>query len=274
MGVMRLLIVCLERVPLAVSAALLRAVVLVWWGLLPVRKKLAVKNFSNAFPSLAPGPSIRGGMRSMLLGYVEFFRAMRGASVDWRFRGFGPLVERHRRGEGSLVVTGHSGAWELMGLAASRDLGLRVTVIARRPSSVAVREKLAELRRDAGFEVLAPEGSFFMAAKAFDEGRIVVFLLDQRHNTGEPMEFFGRLAWTSKALALLALRKKAPVFGAWAHRRGIGQHDFVLYGAIPLGGGVVEDTQKLVGFTEDRIRERPGEWLWLHDRWKVPKEAA
>ena len=171
------------------------------------------------------------------------------------------------------MLTGHSGAWELMGLATSRDLGLPITVIVRQPASESVRARLETLRRRIGLEVLSPSGSFFQAAKAYDQGRVVVFLLDQRHNKGEPLQFFGRPAWTSRGLALLSARKNAPVFGAWATRTGLGRHLFVLYDKIPRSGETLGDTQAMLGFTEERIRECPEEWLWLHDRWRNPEEG-
>ena len=101
----------------------------------------------------------------------------------------------------------------------------------------------------------------------------MVFLLDQRHNRGIPVEFFGRPAWTSRALALLAKRKEAPVFGAWAYREGLGRHMFRLEGPLPLGSEIEDNTQRFSEFMASRIRERPAHWLWLHDRWRVPKEA-
>jgi len=245
----------------------------VWWWVLPLRKRVAKENFQHAFPDMRPGPALREAVASMILGYAEFLRGTRKPCLDFEFQGFEPLLERTKSGKGSLVLTGHGGAWELIGLASARDLKLPVTLIARRPTSASARRLVARLRAAAGLEILPPEGSFFQASKALRAGRVVVFLLDQRHNGGVPVPFFGRPALTSKGLALLAKRTGSPVFGAWAFRRGVGKHRFVLSEALLVEGEPDEDTARFMAFTEARIRECPEHWLWLHARWRLPEAA-
>lgn len=271
---MRLLFWFLAWAPLWMAGAFARLVSWIWWCLVPYRKTLAVTNFSLAFPGLPPGPALRESMASMILSIAELQHELRKPKIRLEFTGFEPLVERSKNGEGSLVLTGHGGAWELLGLAASRNLGLPITVIVRHISSPAVQSMIGRLRATSGLEVLPPANSFFMASKALAEGRVVVFLLDQRHNTGLAVPFFGRPALTSKALALLAKRSGAPVFGGWARREGRGHHHFELWGPLDTQGRAQEDTEKFMEFTQNRIVERPAHWLWLHDRWKDSGEIA
>ena len=263
----------LSRLPLRVSKGVCGLLAWIWWLVFPVRRATARQNLGRAFPELAPGPVLRESFRSMLLGYVEFSAESRRPRLELTFEGFEPLVERANRGEGSLVLTGHGGAWELLGLASARELNLPISLIARVPSDASTRATIRSLRLSYGLEILPPEGSFFQAAKAYERGRVVVFLLDQRHNRGIPVEFFGQKAWTSRALALLAQRKDAPVFGAWAYREGFGRHQFKLKGPMSLTGDIENNTALFSQFMEERIRECPAHWLWLHDRWRVPKEA-
>lgn len=263
----------LSRLPLRAAHWTCRGLAWMWWVVLPVRKAIARENLRQAFPELSAGPVLRESLTSMLMGYVEFSRESRAPGLALRFEGFEALVKRAQRGQGSLVLTGHGGAWELLGLASARELGLPISLIARIPADASTRAAIRSLRKSYGLEVLPPEGSFFQAAKAYESGRVVVFLLDQRHNRGIPVEFFGRDAWTSRALALLAQRKEAAVFGGWAYRQGLGSHRFVLSGPLELSSSVEENTACFSKFMEARIRECPAHWLWLHDRWRVPVEA-
>ena len=263
----------LSRLPLRVSHGVCGLLAWVWWLVLPIRRSTARENLRQAFPGMNAGPTLRESVRSMLLGYVEFSAESRRSVLELNFQGFESLVDRAERGQGSLVLTGHGGAWELLGLASARELRLPISLIARVPTDASTRATIRSLREAYGLEILPPEGSFFQAAQAYERGRVVVFLLDQRHNRGIPVEFFGRPAWTSRALALLAKRKEAPVFGAWAFREGIGRHMFRLEGPLPLGSEIEDNTQRFSEFMASRIRERPAHWLWLHDRWRVPKEA-
>jgi KDO2-lipid IV(A) lauroyltransferase len=36
-----------------------------------------------------------------------------------------------------------------------------------------------------------------------------------------------------------------------------------------MSGDATEDTQRLHKFLEGVIREHPGQWLWIHRRWKT-----
>jgi len=258
----------LARLPNWLSWRVSGGLAWVWWWVVPVRKKLAVRNFSAAFPGEKPGPALRQSVRSMIEGYVEFVRENRTPSLKYRFSNFEMLCARAKDGKGALVLTGHGGAWELLGRACAKELNLPITLIVRRPASARTRDWVERLRESSGMQLLPPEGSFFDACQAVREGRVVVCLLDQRHNGGLKVPFFDRPAKTSKGLALMAYRTGVPVFGAWAFREGLGHHHFVLYSAFDMSGDVGEDTASFAAFTEARIRECPAHWLWLHARWR------
>jgi len=271
---MRLLLGFLAWAPLWVADGFSRMLAWLWWLVYPHRKVLAVANFSLAFPEIKPGPALREGLASLVLSIAEVQRETRKPQLNLEFSGFEALCQRAQDGQGSLVVTGHGGAWELLGLAASRDLKLPITVIVRHIASPSLRRVIEGLRDTAGLELLPPENSFFLASKALSKGRVVVFLIDQRHNNGLKVPFFGRDALTSKALALLAKRSGAPVFGGWATRLGRGHHRFQLWGPLETTGDLLQDTAEYTAFIEERIRERPAHWLWLHDRWRDSGERT
>ena len=258
----------LAGLPLRLSSGIAVGLAWLWWWVVPVRKRLAVQNFERAFPDRRAGPALRQSVYSMIHGYIEFAREHRRPTARYRFSDFESLRERVQDGKGALVLTGHGGAWELLGRACSVELGLPITLIVRQPTSPGTKAWIEGLRCSAGLELLPPEGSFFAACRAIRQGRVVVCLLDQRHNGGLNVPFFGRPAKTSKGLALLAYRTGAPVYGAWAFREGFGQHHFVLHPPIALSGCVAEDTASFAAFTEARIRECPTNWLWLHARWR------
>jgi KDO2-lipid IV(A) lauroyltransferase len=90
------------------------------------------------------------------------------------------------------------------------------------------------------------------------------------------VDFFGTPASTSFALAKLALRTGAaaiPLFIPWDERR----KRFVLQISPPLTidqtGNEEEDTRRLTATwtkaIENKIREYPDQWLWIHKRWRT-----
>ena len=204
----------------------------------------------------------------MFLSFVELLRYERSTYDGFELVGWDNLIDRANRGVGSLVLTGHGAGWELVGAVAATKLNLPITVIVKRPSSPNSARIIERIRTSFGLELLEPEGSFWLASQALARGRVVVFLLDQRHNGGISVPFFGRDALTSKGLALLSKRSGVPVFPAWQVRLGTGRHLFEIFPAMGLSGDVMEDTSLFMRFYEERIIENPAGWLWLHDRWR------
>ncbi|HEX6897553.1 MAG TPA: lipid A biosynthesis acyltransferase, partial [Bryobacteraceae bacterium] len=58
-----------------------------------------------------------------------------------------------------------------------------------------------------------------------------------------------------------------PGFAVWSEK----EHRYVLrfYPPVPITGDVTAVTQRLHARLEEVIREAPGQWLWIHRRWKT-----
>lgn len=230
-----------------------------WWTLLPVRKRLAISNYQLAFPERDPA-ELRRAVGEIAAGYVDLLLQRWAKLRD---------VELLRGG--GIALSGHGGAWDLALISAAREVP--VTVFVRTPTNPLAARLIAALRRRGDLELLPPRGSMEAAYKALDRGRVVLFVLDQRHNQGLAVPFFGRPARTSAAFAAMAWRTRAPLFGAWASRGPDGRHQLEierLDWAIPDDRAEAIDalTRRSQRFYEDHIRARPWSWLWLHDRWK------
>jgi KDO2-lipid IV(A) lauroyltransferase len=232
----------------------------VWWWLVPIRKRLAVANFSAAFPDLPP-KTLQRTVGEMVWGYVELARGKR-AEVHGA-----ELVQ-----EGGICLAGHLGAWD-MGLISAGEC-VNATVFVRTPANPLVARWIERARLRTGLQLLAPSGSAMAAYRALRSGRLLVFVQDQRHNQGIPVPFFGRPALTSRGCGVLAARTGAPVFGARQWRDASGNHH-ISFERLPMNvsedpeTAVRELTEASQRFYEDRINLAPHSWLWLHDRWRA-----
>jgi len=106
---------------------------------------------------------------------------------------------------------------------------------------------------------------------ALRAGLPVGMLIDQKHNRGLPIPFFGRAAMTGTAIAELALKYDAPIFVAQLERLEGARFRVTIDPALvmpPAGPNAVADIlTRLNARLEQFIRARPGQWLWLHRRW-------
>jgi KDO2-lipid IV(A) lauroyltransferase len=176
-------------------------------------------------------------------------------------------------GRGAIVVTGHTGNWELLGAATARRWPL--TVVARRVNDDRFDSLVVRFRRSVGEEVLVRDDPRFLSTVrgALAEGRLVAMLIDQdTRGAGVFVPFFGRLAHTPPGAAVVALRARVPVVTAFIERRDGGGH-VVRYAPVEVSarrdrGEVVALTARLTAAIEAQIRRAPAAWVWWHERWR------
>jgi Kdo2-lipid IVA lauroyltransferase/acyltransferase len=177
-------------------------------------------------------------------------------------------------GKPALFFAAHLANWELPAVAAAKH-GLASAVLYRTPNNEAVARDIRALReglmgRLIAADVVAP----VRMMEALDEGLHVGMLIDQRFGRGPRVPFLGRPAYSNPLLARLARRFDCPVHGARAIRLPGGRFRLELTEAVELprdarGRVDVEAATALLNrIVEGWVREHPGQWLWMHRRWR------
>lgn len=185
------------------------------------------------------------------------------------------LYERLRDdGKPAIVFSAHLANWELPAIAAAKH-GIESAVLYRTPNSPAVAKEILRLRQDSmGTLVAAGMSAPFKLARALERGQHIGMLVDQRFGRGPRIDFLGRPAHANPLLAQLARRFDCPVHGARAIRLPDGRFRLDLTEEIPLprdAEGLVDvaaATQAMNDVIAGWVREYPGQWLWMHRRWR------
>jgi KDO2-lipid IV(A) lauroyltransferase len=113
-------------------------------------------------------------------------------------------------------------------------------------------------------------------------GKGVAFLIDQnvQQSDGIFVDFFGRKAATTTAVAALAVKTRCPIVCGYSLLRPDGRYRLVYTPPIewtPSGdrqADIERLTQKLTHLIESWVREAPEQWLWIHRRWKTQPPAG
>ena len=197
-----------------------------------------------------------------------------GASPRITLSGTEHLDAAIASGKGVLLVSGHFANWEIMPFV-GREYGFSGGAVVRPPNNPYVSRWMERVRMRNGMKEQIPKGvqgtrrTFALLRK----GDAICLLVDQRASEGIKVPFFGRDAFTTPAPAALALKLGAVIVPV-VNRRTNGAHFHVeAYPIIPPPNtgdaerDIVELTATITRFIEDRVRERPGEWLWIHKRW-------
>ena len=176
-------------------------------------------------------------------------------------------------GKPGIFFSAHIGNWELLSLESTRR-GLPLARIYRAPNNPLVDRLIRRTRRKIAGELLPKGGRGARRAIAtMQRGGHLAMLVDQKMNNGIAVPFFGRPAMTAPALAQLALRFDCPVVPARVVRLNGAHFQLIVYPPLEVAktGDREHDTLTLMTqvntMIEGWIRERPEQWLWLHNRW-------
>jgi Kdo2-lipid IVA lauroyltransferase/acyltransferase len=181
------------------------------------------------------------------------------------------------RGRGVLFLTGHMSAWELAPFAHAlygHPLHFLVRPIANRR----VDGLINRYRCLSGNQPIDKNRAARAIFKALADGGTVGILSD--HNTspdeGVFVDFFGVPASTTSGLARIALRTDAavvPGFLCWDEKAARYRLQFApaveLVRTANEDDDVRENTARFNRVIETYIRAHPGQWLWIHKRWKT-----
>lgn len=177
-------------------------------------------------------------------------------------------------GRPALIFAAHLANWELPALGA-RAHGLESAVLYRTPNNRRIAADIVALRHDTMGEMI-PAGMTapLRLVRALERNAHVGMLVDQRFGRGPKVPFFGAEVSANPLLAELAARFDCPVHGTRCIRRPDGRFEVELTEEIPLPRDaegrvdVAAATATINAVIEGWIREHPGQWLWMHRRWR------
>ncbi len=179
-------------------------------------------------------------------------------------------------GRGVFFATPHLGNWEWASIVTGAH-GIPVTVVARPLDNPLLDARLTAMREKTGCRVVSKRDAARVLLKTLRSGGLVGILADQRARPPDAIvvPFFGRPAATTSSVARLVAKTGALVLPAVCLRTGPGRYRYVFsepFDAATLPPEEREPeplTARLTALVESQVRQAPGQWLWLHDRWRL-----
>ncbi len=251
------------------------------------RRAIALDNLARAFPERPAGDRVRlarGVFRHfgrMLFELLKFSRLSPDAMLARvEVEGTEHGRQAYAGGHGVFFLTAHFGGWEVNGLVHALVLA-PIGLMARPLDNPRLDALLERVRQCTGNWVIYRKGGIRRTLRALESGQGVAILIDQ-HVLGADattVDFLGRPAATTTALAALALRTGAPVVPVFAIPTAPGRYRIVYERAVerpPEGTAdpVREFTARCTAALETYVRRYPELWLWMHRRWREADAAA
>lgn len=172
-----------------------------------------------------------------------------------------------------VLISGHLANFEVMA-AVIMAAGVPCQVTYRAANNPYVDALIRQSRERYGIKLFAPKGDGTRELMAgMKRGESIALLVDQKYSQGPEVEFFGQPVNASPGAARMALKfgtvmQPLSVVRLPGVRFRVSAHEPI---AVPDTGDKAADVlagvQAANRFVEDRVREYPVDWFWVHKRW-------
>lgn len=253
-----------------------------WFDILRVRRDVVLKNLKLAYPEKSDGERLAIARESMYtLGRsIVDVMILPFVGKDWAHKNIEILgVENYEKaragGKGVIFLSLHLGCGDLAVCKMSLER-MPLNVISKEFKAQWLNHLWFSARKKHGTKFISDRKSSFEILRALRQNEIVVFVLDQYMGPplGVKTKFFGVETGTAMGLALFAERADCPVLPAYAWYDDSGKSYVKIDPPIPLqskgerDATILHMTQVYCDYIERLVRQRPGQWMWVHRRWK------
>lgn len=184
-------------------------------------------------------------------------------------------------GRPAVLVSGHMANIEVMA-AVIMAAGVPCQVTYRAANNPYVDKQIRDARARYGVRLFAPKGGDGAREllAGMGRGESVALMNDQKFSEGPEVVFFGQPVNAAPGPSRLALR-----FGTYIQpmsvvrlpgvRFRVTAHEPIqLENTGDRQGDIARGVQAITSFIEDRVREHPVDWFWVHKRWPDKVYAA
>ncbi|MGQ3043153.1 MAG: lysophospholipid acyltransferase family protein [Brevundimonas aurantiaca] len=183
-------------------------------------------------------------------------------------------------GRPAVLISGHLANFEVMA-AVIMASGVPCQVTYRAANNPYVDAQIRKSRERYGIRLFAPKGDGTRDLMAgMKRGDSIALLVDQKYNQGPEVEFFGQPVNASPGAARLALKfgtvmQPLSVVRLPGARFRVTAHEpITVRETEDKAAAVLAGIQAANRFVEERVREVPEDWFWVHKRWPDRVYAA
>lgn len=259
-----------------------KAIGLIFYYLIPIRKKVVFKNLSIAFPDFSHSQIKKIAIQNYInfgitLTEIFLIPKLNSKQIDSLFRHLeiSRINERIKQGKGLILLTAHYGNWELGAIELGRLLNKSISVLVKPQRNVLVTAWLKKMRESFGNNVITLGAAIKDLYKALLNGGVIGIVGDQRGpKESLRVKIFGIDTAVYIGTAVMAIKSKAPTFVVIIMRKPDYTYEIKIEEIIlsknsdDIDNLILEFNQKYFDILEKYIRQNPEQWFWMHNIWK------
>lgn len=273
---------CFGLIGLKLSRKFATILALLFFYLIPIRKKVVFNNLKIAFPENDINTNKKLAFRiyiSFAITLVEImclpFLSKEELTNAIVCSNPEMIVNKFNEGRGVILLSSHFGNWEYIAISVAVQIQLPFSVVVKPLRNPLVYDWMNRVRTKFGNEVVPLGLSIRKTYQTLKEKKIIAMVADQRGPAeGVRVDFFGKKVSVYSGPAALALKTGAPLICGIAVRDKNYKYktELVEISTDNLPESEEEKilaiSQRYTSYLEKVIREHPEQWLWMHKRWK------
>ena len=251
---------------------------LFFYYIIPLRKSVALKNISIAFPDQSKPENnqlVKDCYCHFGMILADFFclpkikREKNTAIVNIPSES----IKLFKQNQGGIILTGHLGNWEYIGPFLSLR-GIKCAGVAQIQHNITSDIFFNELRKTDLMRIIPVDAGSKVMIRSIREGYYLGLISDQNAGRkGTNAQFFNSPVSVPKGAAAFHLKTNAPILLGFC----ILSMDFTYhlsFQELDMEGlpensneAIVEINQRYSKLLEEAIRENPQQYFWFHRKW-------
>ena len=240
---------------------------------LGVRKKQARANIKKAFPNYNTH-EIEKILKKTYLNFCHNFIEFTSLPLSYKnikieVQGHKKLQSLQNQKKGIILITGHFGAWEMLGQWVSENVPLFVGV-AQRQKNKGAHNFFINQREIAGIKHIFRGSSVNLMYDVLSKNGILGLVSDQdAKKKGVFVDFFGVPASTPKGAALFHINTEAPILLGVCFKENFQKYHIHFKTINTDNKSIQHITQEYTSHLESYVKKYPDQYFWFHRRWKT-----
>ena len=264
--------------PYKLTLKLLKGLFYIFGFLLGIRKKVVIRQLKLCFPEKTEKEII--DLTKNI--YLELATTVAEVFIfdEKYFQGKVELIDFDEvkkallLGRGVIIVSAHFSNWELGAKLVAKEYSEFYGVVKKMRNKI-FDAYLCKKRNDVGIKTIEMKDALKTIISVLKKNNIVAILVDQyAKKQGTAVNFLGHKTKTYTSVAQIAIKYKVPIIMTFDIRDNDGKHK-VIFNKPLLCDDIIYNDENILDLTsqinsriEEKIKEYPHLWFWVHRKWR------
>lgn len=238
-----------------------------------LRKNQARKNLRKAFPKINNHrleKLLKHTYKNFCHNFIELITFPKNFDeIKIKIKGEEILRSQLKQNKGIIFVTGHFGAWEILGQWTAQNVPLFVGV-AHKQKNKGAHKFFIKQRELAGTKHIFRGETRKKMYDVLNNNGLLGLVSDQdAKKRGVFINFFGTPASTPKGAAIFHLKTSAPLLFGVCYKESYKNYTIEFLSIKTKNLDIKQITQNYTIKLEKFIKKYPDQYFWFHRRWKT-----